>query len=127
MKNRMTVLIRVTFGLLMVSAPLYGHHAMSLFDQKRVVSVTGKVTEFVWANPHATMEMDVADQKGNADKWLIEFGPPAQLKRDNGLGPDSFRPGDTVTIAGHPYKDGRKIMRPTKIVLANGKEVANLY
>ena len=127
MKNRVRM-CAVAIGLLsVVSQSLYAHHAMSLFDQKKVVSAVGTVAEFNWANPHATLYMDAKDSQGNADRWTIEFGPPAQLKRDNGMSPDSFKPGDKVTIEGHPYKDGRKIMRPTKVVLANGKEVENLY
>jgi hypothetical protein len=112
---------------MVISRSLYAHHAMSLFDQKTVISVTGDVTEFNFSNPHATLFMDVKDSKGNVDKWVIEFGPPAQLKRDNHLNGDSFKVGDRVTMEGHPYKDGRKIMRPTKVVLANGQEVQNLY
>jgi len=118
----------VAAGLLAeISPSLYAHHAMSLFDQKKVTTAVGTVAEFNWANPHATLYMDSKDDKGNTDRWTIEFGPPAQLKRDNNMSPDSFKVGDKVTIEGHPYKDGRKIMRPTKVVLGNGKEVEGLY
>ena len=110
-----------------IASPVSAHHAMSLFDQQKVVSVTGDVTEFNWSNPHATLFMDAKDSQGNVGKWVIEFGPPAQLKRDNNLNSESFKAGDHVTIDGHPYKDGRKIMRPTKVVLSNGQEVKGLY
>lgn len=127
MKNKARLLWVGIGALVVISHPLYAHHAMSLFDQQKVVSVAGDVTEFNWSNPHATLFMDVKDNKGSVDKWVIEFGPPAQLKRDNDLNSESFKVGDHVTIDGHPYKDGRKIMRPTKVVLSNGQEVKGLY
>ena len=126
MKNRIKRVGMALGALIVIAHSLHAHHAMSLFDQKKVVGVSGDVAEFNYSNPHATLFMDVKD-KGTVDRWVIEFGPPAQLKRDNNLSSDSFKPGDHVTIEGHPYKDGRKIMRPTKVVLANGQEVQNLY
>jgi hypothetical protein len=82
MKNRVGFLIACLCVFMVISRSLYAHHAMSLFDQKTVISVPGDVTEFNFSNPHATLFMDVIDSKGNVDKWVIEFGPPAQLKRD---------------------------------------------
>jgi hypothetical protein len=80
--------------------------------RKQSLAYLAMLTEFNFSNPHATLFMDVKDSKGNVDKWVIEFGPPAQLKRDNHLDGDSFKVGDRVT---------------TKVVLANGQEVQNLY
>jgi len=126
-KSRVQSLVLAAGLLSAVSPSSYAHHAMSLFDQQKVTTASGTVAEFNWANPHATLYLDAKDSQGNTERWTIEFGPPAQLKRDNGMSTDSFKPGEKVTIEGHPYKDGRKIMRPTKVVLANGKLVEGLY
>ena len=127
MKSRIRTVLMALGLVAAVAQSSYAHHAMSLFDNKKVVTTVGTVTEVNWSNPHATLFLDSTDAQGNVEKWTIEFGPPAQLKRDNGMASDTFKPGDKITLDGFAYKDGRKIMRPKRVVLANGKEVSNLY
>jgi uncharacterized protein DUF6152 len=123
LKNKVLAVLCGTIGLLTASAPLLAHHNLAYFDTKTVTTVTGTVREFNWTNPHATIMLDVKDDKGEVVQWIIECGPPNQLHRDNGMSSESLKIGDQITVGGHPYKDGKKIMRPTRIVLPDGKEV----
>ena len=99
---------------------------MSNFDGKNLTTIKVKVKEFHWMNPHAEIVVDSTDEKGETSEWRLQLGPPNQLNRLSGLNKNSFKAGDELTISGNAYKDGSKIMRPRKIVYADGKEVPNL-
>ncbi|MGH6692738.1 MAG: DUF6152 family protein, partial [Gammaproteobacteria bacterium] len=46
--------------LLLTAAEAVPHHAFSpVYDEKRVITVVGVVTEFRFVNPHAMLLMDV--------------------------------------------------------------------
>ena len=50
------------------------HHAFSpVYDEKRLITVAGVLTQFRFVNPHAMMFMDVTDDACKAVKWGVEF------------------------------------------------------
>jgi hypothetical protein len=70
------------------------------------VQVTGTVTEFVWANPHTRVFVDVADPQQKIVNWGIELRPaPAGLSR-MGWTRHTLQPGDTVSITVSPSRFG---------------------
>ncbi len=123
MRIRLPISFTVLAGLLAASPPAYAHHGASMFDLAHSISVKGTVTSVEWANPHAMIYVDVKDDKGSIQKWAVETrGGPNVLTRA-GWNKDSLKPGDMITLFGHPAKDGSKSMGLEKIVLANGKEL----
>jgi Family of unknown function (DUF6152) len=53
-----------------------------MYDMEREITVKGIVTNFEWSNPHVLIYADVRDDKGNAQKWIIETrGGPNALAR----------------------------------------------
>ena len=40
---------------------------------------------------------------------------------------DTFKPGDVVSVTGHPNKEGKPIMVLVKIVLPDGREMLSGY
>jgi len=98
------------------------HHSMSaLFDTASTVTVSGEVTEFQFISPHAYILMDVADGAGERVSWQIETYPPGMLIR-KGLTPATVQPGQTISAAGHPARDGRPLMRLLTVTMPNGDE-----
>jgi hypothetical protein len=109
--------------LLMDLVPAHAHHGASMFDMKQLLTVKGTVTSFEWENPHAMIYADVKDDKGNVQKWSIEIrGGPNALTRA-GWNKDALKPGDQVTLIGHPAKNGTNSMRLAKVVLVGGQEL----
>jgi hypothetical protein len=109
--------------LLLNLVPAYAHHGASMFDMKQLITVKGIVTSFEWENPHAMIYADGKDDKGNVQKWSIEIrGGPNALTRA-GWNKDTLKPGDQVTLIGHPAKNGTNSMRLAKVVLASGQEL----
>jgi hypothetical protein len=77
-----------------------------MFDQRRIVTLEGTVTEFQWTNPHAFIEIDVPGADGRVTHWSIELNSPNNLKRQ-GWSRTSVRSGDRVTLRMNPLRDGK--------------------
>ena len=107
-------------ALFLLAGSLSAHHSESINDQDRVVFVTGTVTQFVFTNPHVQIHLEVKGDKDNVEQWIATAGGPSALRRD-GWNNRTLQPGDEITIAGFPYKDGRNILFQLKIVRANGE------
>jgi Family of unknown function (DUF6152) len=113
----------LALAVLGTSVPLLAHHGAAMYDMEREITVKGIVTNFEWSNPHVLIYADVRDEKGNAQKWIIETrGGPNALARA-GWNKDTLKAGDQVTLIGHPARDGSNNMRLAKIVLPNGQEL----
>ena len=116
--------LRVTaFAVLALVAavmPLSAHHSWPV-AMNRLVTVKGTVIEFVWANPHPMMTLEVETSAGR-EKWLIG-GPAISRMEANGWTKTTVKPGDVITGIGYQFADGQKIVRLERIVLANGKEL----
>ncbi len=102
-------------ALLMAAVPAVAHHAFSAeFDATKPVRLRGKITKMEWINPHAWMHIDVPQEDGTVEKWMVEAGPPGALVR-RGWRKDSVVPGTEVLIEGYQALDGG--------LRANGRDV----
>jgi hypothetical protein len=93
-----------------------------VYDEKRVITVAGVVTEFRFVNPHAMMLMDVTDESGKVEKWTVEFAGRLNLS-EFGWTADSIMPGEKVTVTGNPTHASSPRMFFRKIVRADGSEL----
>ncbi len=91
---------------LTIAAPALAHHSFAMFDQKKVMTLQGTVTEFQWTNPHAFIEIDVPTN-GKIVHWSIELNSPNNLKRQ-GWSRASLKTGDKITMRMNPLRDGKK-------------------
>jgi len=89
---------------LLTGAPGHAHHSGAIFDHDRTVTLTGKVREFQWTNPHCWIQVTVAGA-GGEEEWSVEMGAPLQLYQ-GGWKPGTLKPGDDVTVVVHPARDG---------------------
>ena len=105
MNSKLRTAIVLIAGLLAVCCPMWAHHGNSAYDEEHWITITGRVTEFVWANPHCQIFMDVKDDKGNVTNWGFSASPPGMLQR-RGITKNSLKLGDVLTITGHRAKDG---------------------
>lgn len=102
-------------ALLVAAAPAVAHHAFSAeFDATKPVRLRGTITKMEWINPHSWMHVDVANDDGSIDSWMIEAGPPGALVR-RGWKKDSVKPGTEVLVEGYQALDGG--------LRANGRDV----
>jgi len=108
--------------LCLVAAPQWGqaHHAPAIFDQTRTIVVEGTVTDFVWANPHSWIRMDVTSEDGSVTNWSIEMNPPTYLIR-GGWRSTTIKPGDEVSVTANPLRSGEPAGKYVAITLPDGR------
>ena len=86
------------------------HHSMAGFDRNKTVTLVGTVKQFKWANPHAWVELEVPNDKGEVVSWNVEMTSPGVLVRA-GWKSTTLKPGDKVSIAAHPLMTGSTAAR----------------
>jgi len=111
-------------ALAAISPPALAHHSTAMFDFEKTVEITGSVKDFQWTNPHSWTNVEV--QSGAAaDVYGLEGMSPNYLAR-NGWTKHTLNPGDKITFAVHPLKDGRKGGFMVSAKLADGTLLYNL-
>ena len=111
----------VIIALVSVVVPLSAHHSWPV-SYERLVTVKGTVVEFVWQNPHPMMTIEVQNNEGKAEKWLIG-GPAINRMEANGWTKTTLKVGDMITGSGYQFADGQKILRLERITMPDGKEM----
>jgi hypothetical protein len=122
-KARLLAYFVVISGAFLVLPSAFAHHGASVFDMKSSLTIKGTVVSFDWSNPHAMIFVDVKDDKDNPQKWTVEIRGGPNVLTKAGWNKESLKPGDEVSLIGHPAQDGSNSMRLVKVVLANGKEL----
>ena len=116
---------RVLVGAVLAAAAVAAaaHHSAALFyDVDGRTTVSGTVTEFRFANPHAILKFDVVGENGEVQHWTAETTSPSILRR-RGWSQDSFEPGEKITLEGMPSIDGSYLMRITRAFREDGTEI----
>jgi hypothetical protein len=103
MKKLITAISALLFGA--IALPAIAHHSAAQFDFRNTVLVEGQVVEARFANPHMRLVLEVTDDaRGTRD---IEFeGHSRNNMMRQGLVPDMFAVGDSITIRIAPMRDG---------------------
>jgi hypothetical protein len=110
----------IVISAMVAAVPLLGHHSWPVGNV--LVTVKGTVTEFMWANPHPMINLDVRNKDGVIEKWQVG-GPAINRMEANGWSKTTVKPGDVITGIGYQYSDGQKILKLDKAVLPDGKEI----
>lgn len=124
--KKWALLLVISFSALIASSPVRAHHGEANYDTDKLVSVKATVTSFLFINPHVQITLDAANDKGEVEKWTCEARSPAMLVRNGDWDKNTLKPGDVITAVGFQSKNGAKILRLKKIVLASGKELPDL-
>ena len=90
--------------LLVMTIPLVAHHGRGAsYDNSKVLTVKGTITEWAFRNPHAALYVDVKDANGNVVNWGFESQNVSSLSR-LGVFRTSFKFGQEVTIKFNPSR-----------------------
>jgi prepilin-type processing-associated H-X9-DG protein len=114
------LIIGVVLSATALSAqPVFAHHSGAMFDLQKSVTIEGTVKEFQWTNPHSWLQVMSPEVAGKVDEWSLELGPLVGLQR-SGWKAKSLLPGDKVTVALHPMRDGTFGGRLISVTFADG-------
>ncbi len=99
------------------------HHAFSSeFDATKPVKLRGKITKMEWVNPHAWMHLQIINEAGDAEDWMIEAGPPGALVR-RGWNRNSVKPGTEVLVEGYQATDGANRANGRDVTFPDGRRL----
>lgn len=102
--------------VLVYAAPLVAHHAFGAeFDRDAPIRLAGKVVKLEWVNPHSWIHLEVVDDDGTSEVWMVEGGTPNVLLR-RGLRRDCLTFGTEIIVDGYQTKDH-------SLKRANGRDV----
>ncbi|CAG9171559.1 DUF6152 family protein [Cupriavidus pampae] len=102
--------------MLAVSLSAMAHHGWSTYDDTKPITVTGKVVESHYENPHATIRVE-ADGK----RWFAVLAPISRME-SRGATAEKVAVGRQVTLVGYASKEKADEMRVERITL-DGKTV----
>lgn len=105
-----------------LAAPATAHHSAAMFDSSKLVVLRGEVVSFSYLNPHSWISLKGAPEGSTeaAKRWDVEATSPSSLARI-GVQKDTLKPGEKVTMAIRPLRDGRPAGSMVLFVTADGK------
>jgi len=117
------VLCALAVALLLTAIRISAHHAFAAeYDENKLVTVSGTVTEFEWINPHAWLYIDGKDANGTPGNWSFEMGAPGGLA-SRGWKKGDLKKGDQVTVDGYAAKDRSNVANARTVILPNGRKL----
>jgi hypothetical protein len=95
-------------GILMagVSVGLQAHHAVAgVYDLNKEIVLQGVLKKLNFTNPHASIELTVANPDGTFTDWVLTTASVTTLTRE-GINKTSIKPGEKLKVTVLPAKNG---------------------
>ena len=100
-----TLIVAVAVGLMWCGAWTRAHHSFAAtYDETRTIKIEGKLVQFLFRNPHSFVHVMAPDDKGQMQRWAVEWGGTSVLGAQ-GVNRETLKPGDVVVITGPPGRD----------------------
>ena len=116
MNKQSAILTAGAVALLLAAVPAAAHHAFGAeFDRDAPIRLEGAVVRLEWVNPHTWIHLEVENEAGEKEVWMVEGGTPNVLLR-RGLRRDCLTPGTIIIVDGYQTKDH-------SLKRANGRDV----
>ncbi len=111
----------VAVGALLAS-PVLAHHSTAVnFNRDVEISVEGVITEYRFQNPHVQILLDVTNDDGEVEHWMVEMSAKNQLLR-NGWKGDEFVVGTRITVfVSEGYRPRSTLLR--RAIMPDGTEL----
>jgi Family of unknown function (DUF6152) len=87
------------------SVPLMAHHSFAAtYFEDKTQTIEGDLIQFQFRNPHSYVHLQAPDEKGEMQRWAVEWGSGMQLSTQ-GLSATALKAGDHVVITGSPGRN----------------------
>ncbi len=99
------------------------HHAFGAeIDPNRPIVLRGPVIKVQWINPHAWIHLEVTNDDGTTQQWMVEGGTPNTLLR-RGINKNTVKPGTVIVVDGYQSKDRSNRANGRDITLSDGTKL----
>ena len=120
--NRTSIMVCLVTIVAAMGGIASAHHSAAAYNSATIVLKNATIKSMVWANPHTILTFDVKGAKGDVATWNAESGSPSALTR-MGWNRNAVKAGDAVTIELFPARNGARVGRLAKVILADGREL----
>ena len=122
MKTKFLTAFILVLAISTFSLPLLAHHGNAVYDDTKTIILKGTVAQWVWANPHCILHLDVTDDSGQVVSWIVETENPTSMF-NIGWTKTSFKSGDQVIVTALQVKNGKPIGRIVDALLPSGQKL----
>jgi hypothetical protein len=100
------------------------HHSIAMFDQSHPVELVGTVQEFLFANPHSLIVLQVSGEDARPVIWRLE-GLSANSLAWGGWSNKTLKPGDVIRLTVEPLRSGALggAWSPSKVRFKTGSPI----
>lgn len=119
-----SLVIAAATTLLLWSPQSKAHHSVLHYDGKTEVKITGVVTRARFGFPHSVYRLDVMNDEGDVEKWILSTEDPRDAER-LGFAEEikAIKRGDTITVVGWPHKFNEREIRGHQLHYPDGSVV----
>jgi hypothetical protein len=125
--NTVSRCVIITSTLLLAGTVIAHHSVSTHFDMSRNIEIRGTVVDFKLRSPHASLVVDGQSyvdgvlQDETIQRWEVESSAAPGL-RAMGIAPDTFKPGDPITVFAAPNRqDGFRFVNSSDFTDAAGR------
>ena len=98
-------LVGVIAGLLLSGSGAVAHHSqVAVYHSNTEQKIEGELVQVMIRSPHSWVHVEAKDEKGEVQRFAIEWGGAAQL-RTAGVDGKTLKIGDKVRITGRPGRN----------------------
>jgi hypothetical protein len=109
----------LTVATVFAGGAALAHHSGAMFDRSKEISIEGEVTEWHWSNPHSWLQIHAPHNGQENVLWSFE-STSTQILAKQGWRRTSLKPGDRVTVAYNPFKDGAPGGNLVRVTMPDG-------
>ena len=106
----------IAAAIAMAVVPSSAHHGWGSYDSANPLTLTGKIVESTYQNPHGTLKLDAPGKT-----WMVILAPPSRME-NRGLPPAMLAPGKSATVMGYASRVETAELRAERITV-DGKTV----
>lgn len=119
-----TTFLATCLLLVLAASDAQAHHSVLNYDGKVTVQISGTVTSARFGYPHSIYRIDVVNDAGETEKWVLSTEDPRDAER-LGFADElkAIKRGDQISVVGWPDKFKERTIRGHQLLYPDGSVV----